>query len=41
MNKIKRNLAKDFLDYYLSSAGFYGTSVVGFGFLNNLFHGDK
>jgi hypothetical protein len=35
----KWNLAKDYLDYYYSSAGFYETGVDEFGFLNNLFHG--
>jgi hypothetical protein len=35
----KRNLAKDYLDDYYSSAGFYETGVDEFGFLNNLFHG--
>jgi hypothetical protein len=35
----KWNLAKDYLDYYYSSARFYETGVDEFGFLNNLFHG--
>jgi uncharacterized membrane protein YpjA len=39
----KWNLAKDYLDYYYSSARFYETVVddpiaIGFEFLNNLFH---
>ncbi len=36
----KWNLAKDYLDYYYSSARFYETGVDELGFLNNLFHGD-
>src|SRR6202142_2742989 len=36
----KWNLAKDYLDYYYSSARFYETGVDDFDFLNNLFHGD-
>jgi putative transposase len=36
----KWNLAKDYLDYYYSSARFYETGVDEFGFLNNLFHAD-
>jgi hypothetical protein len=35
----KWNLAKDYLDYYYSSARFYEIGVDEFGFLNNLFHG--
>ena len=34
----KWNLAKDYLDYYYSSARFYETGVDEFGFLNNLFY---
>jgi len=37
----KWNLAKDYLSYYYSSARFYETGVDEFGFLDNLFHGDK
>jgi putative transposase len=33
----KWNLAKDYLDYYYSSAVFYETGVDEFGFLINLF----
>ena len=36
----KWNLAKDYLDYFYSSARFYETGVDEFGFLNNLFHED-
>ena len=36
----KWNLAKDYLDYYYSSARFYETGVDEFGFLYNLFHGN-
>ena len=32
----KWNLAKDYLDYYYSSARFYETGLDEFGFLNNL-----
>ena len=35
----KWNLAKNYLDYYYSSAKFYETGVDEFGFLNNLFQG--
>ena len=35
----KWNLAKDYLEYYFSSARFYETGVDDFGFLSNLFHG--
>jgi hypothetical protein len=34
----KWNLAKDYSDYYYSSARFYETGVNEFGFLKNLFH---
>ena len=34
----KWGLAKNYLDYYYSSAGFYETGVDDFGFLNNIFH---
>ena len=34
----KWNLAKDYLDYYYSSARFYETGIDEFGFLHNLFH---
>jgi len=36
----KWNLAKDYLDYYFSSAQFYETGVDRFGFLNNIFYED-
>ena len=34
----KWNLAKDYLEYYYSSARFYETGIDEFGFLHNLFH---
>ncbi|MEO6869812.1 MAG: hypothetical protein ABI168_09220 [Ginsengibacter sp.] len=34
----KWDLAKNYLDYYYSSAGFYETWVDDFGFFNNIFH---
>ena len=36
----KWNLAKDFLEYYYSSARFYETGIDNFGFLHNLFQED-
>ena len=35
----KWNLAKNYLEYYYSSARFYETGIDEFGFLNNLLHG--
>lgn len=34
----KGDLAKNYLEYYYSSARFYETGVNDFGFLNNIFH---
>ena len=34
----KWNLAKNYLDYYYSSAEFYETGLDRFGFLTNIFH---
>ncbi|MEO7961288.1 MAG: hypothetical protein ABIR19_07070 [Ginsengibacter sp.] len=36
----KWTMAKDYLEYYYSSARFYDPDVDDFGFLHSLFHGN-